>query len=180
MSNLLPLSLLLSEVNCCSSRYDSEYRSARGPERDYPAARDYPTYRTRDYPAGGDRDYGPPLRERDYGAYYSPPRDYPPGDRDYVPARVRDYPPGGRDYQLSRADDFDMPPRRYASRYAMVLSLLFTVHQCKAVKHILCYCNWILWHSICDTCGLGGESINFGAPEWLKCCAPLFWHGALP
>jgi len=144
MSNLLPLSLLLSEVNCCSSRYDSEYRSARGPERDYPAARDYPTYRTRDYPAGGDRDYGPPLRERDYGAYYSPPRDYPPGDRDYVPARVRDYPPGGRDYQLSRADDFDMPPRRYASRYAMVLSLLFTVHQCKAVKHILCYCNWIL------------------------------------
>ena len=122
MGNLLPLSLASNEVNCCSSRYDSEYRSAR-PERDYAAVRDYPTYRARDYPPGGDRDYGPPLRERDYGAYYSPPRDYPPADRDYLPARVRDYPPGGRDYQLSRADDFDMPPRRYASRCCMVLTL---------------------------------------------------------
>jgi len=103
-------------LNAISSRYDSEYRSAR-PERDYAAARDYPSYRARDYP-GGDRDYGPPPRERDYPSYYSPPRDYPPSDRDYPPPRGRDYPPGGRDYQFSRADhDLDMAPRRYGSRY---------------------------------------------------------------
>jgi len=82
--------------------------------------RDYPSYRGgRDYPGGGDRDYGPPSRERDaYPVYYSPPRDYPPpSDRDYPPPRAgRDYgPPSGRDYPPPR-DEIDMPPRRYGSR----------------------------------------------------------------
>ena len=118
----VPLLLLWNKVKFCFSRYDSEFRSAR-PERDYPAVRDYPSGRARDYPVGGDRDYGPPPRERDYPGYYSPPRDYPPGDRDYLPPRGRDYPPGGRDYQLAR-DDFDMASRRYNSRYCILLSFL--------------------------------------------------------
>ena len=122
---MLQLFLLLNEIKHCFSRYDPEYRSAR-PERDYPTARDYPSYRVRDYPGGGDRDYGPPPRDRDYSAYYSPPRDYPPSDREYPPPR-------GRDYQLSRADhDFDMGPRRYASRYCEVFLIAkkYCQHRC--------------------------------------------------
>ena len=98
-------------MKCRFSRYESDYRSAR-PERDFPATRDYPSYRARDYPSG-ERDYGLPPRERsDYPSYYSPPREYPPAsDRDYLPPR------SGRDCMPPRADsDFDMPPRRYASR----------------------------------------------------------------
>lgn len=96
-----------------ASRYESSYEYRGRPERferDLPEARDFPSYRTREY-AGGDRDYGS-QRSREVGGgsgYYSPPRDYVPVGRDYPPT-ARDYPP-------ARAErDFDYPSRRYASR----------------------------------------------------------------